>query len=124
MPGFVVRTLINALGLWIAASLLEGIFIQGTWNLLAAAILLGIVNAIVRPILVVLTFPITVVTLGLFLLVVNAGMVGLVARLLDGFDVDGFATALLCAVIVSVTSWFASWYIGPKGRVEVVVVRR
>ena len=77
--------------------------------------LLGVVNAIVRPIAVVLTFPITIFTLGLFLLVVNAGMVGLVAWMLPGFHIDGFWTALLGALVVGLTGWIGSWFIGGKG---------
>jgi putative membrane protein len=115
--------LVGAMGLWLAALLVEGIDIQGNGTLLFAALLLGIVNAIVRPMVVVLTFPITVLTLGLFLWVVNAGMLGIVAAMLADFRIAGLGSALLGALIVSFTSWFASWYIGPRGRYEVLVVR-
>jgi putative membrane protein len=84
-------------------------------TLLLAAALLGIVNAFVRPIAIVLTFPITIVTLGLFLLVVNAAMVALVAWMLPGFHVAGFVAALLTALLVGVTGWVGSWFIGSKG---------
>lgn len=124
MPGLLLRLLICALGLWLASALLPGIHISGTGTLLLAALLLGIVNALVRPVLVLLTLPITVLTLGLFLLVVNAATLGLVAALLDGFTISGFFSALFGALIVSLTGWIASWYIGPSGRVEVLVVRR
>ena len=123
MPGLLVRLLISAAGLWLAAEVVPSIEFRGLGTLLLAAVLLGIVNAVVRPVLVVLTFPITLVTLGLFLLVVNAAMLGLVAWLLDGFSVGGFWPALGGSLIVSLTSWVASWYIGPKGRVEIMVVR-
>jgi putative membrane protein len=92
--------------------------------MIIAALLLCLVNAIIRPIAFVLTLPITVVTLGLFLLVLNAAMFGLVAAMLDGFVVDGFWSAIFGAIIVSITSTIASWYIGPSGRYEVFVVRR
>jgi putative membrane protein len=124
MIGFLIRLAIAALGLWLADQLLGGIEIRGTGTLVAAALLLGIVNALVRPVAVLLTLPLTVVTLGLFLLVVNAGMFALVAALLDGFRVAGFGSALLGSIIVGLTSWVASWYVGPRGRVEVMVVRR
>lgn len=124
MPGFLIRLLIAALGLWLAQALIPGVSIQGTGTLFVAALLLGLVNAFVRPLLVFLTFPITVVTLGLFLWVINAAMLGLVARLLDGFTLAGFGSALLGALIVSVTSWIASWWIAPSGRFEVMIVRR
>ena len=124
MIGFGIRLAISAFGLWLADQLLGGIRIEGAGTLLVAALLYGVVNAIVRPLAVVLTLPITVLTLGLFLLVVNAAMFGLVAALLQNFHVAGFGSALLGSLIVGLTSWAASWYIGPKGRFEVLVVRR
>jgi putative membrane protein len=119
-----VRLAITALGLWLAQRVVPGIQIDGNGTLIAAALLLGIVNAVVRPLAVLFTLPITVVTLGLFLLVVNAAMFGLVAALLDEFRVAGFGAALLGSLLVSLTSWVASWYVGPKGRVELLVVQR
>ena len=124
MVGFLVRLAISALGLWLAHRIVPGIEIEGTGTLVAAALLLGIVNALVRPLLILLTLPITVLTLGLFLLVVNAATFGLVAALLDGFRVSGFGAALLGSIVVGLTSWVASWYVGPRGSVEVLVVRR
>ena len=123
MSGFLIRLLITALGLWVAQAIVPGVEIHGVGTLLAAALLLGIVNAIVRPLIILLTLPITVLSLGLFLLVVNAAMLGLVAALLDGFVLRGFFSALLGSIVVSITSWIASWYIGPSGRVEVIVRR-
>lgn len=121
--GFVLRMLITALGLWLAASLVPGIAIEGTATLVLAALLLGVVNAFVRPVAVFLTLPITIVTLGLFLWVVNAGMLGLVAWLLDDFRIAGLGAALLGSLVVGFTGWLASWYVGPRGRYEVLVVR-
>ena len=112
------------LGLYLASVLVPGVQITGAWSFILAAVLLGIVNAIVRPIAFVLTLPITIVTLGLFLLVLNAAMFGLVAAMLDNFVVAGFWAAIFGALIVSVTSTIASWYIGPNGRYEVYVIRR
>jgi putative membrane protein len=109
MTGFIIRLLVVALGLWLAAQLVPGITVHGTGT--------------VRPLLVILTLPITVVTLGLFLLVINAAMLGLVARMFDDFTIAGFGSALLGAMVVSVTSWLASYFIGPRGRVEIIVVR-
>ncbi len=124
MQGVVIRMLIAMLGLFLASKLIPGVSIHGTGTFILAAILLGIVNAIVRPIAFILTLPLTIVTLGLFLLVVNAAMFGLVAALLDNFSVSGFWAALFGAIIVSITSTISSWYIGPDGRYEVFVVRR
>jgi putative membrane protein len=115
---------ISALGLWIASELVPGVKITGMGTLVAGAFLLGIVNAVIRPLIVVLTLPITIVTLGLFLLVINAAMLGLVAWLLDGFMLDGFLSAVAGSLVVSATGWFASWYVGPRGQFEVLIVRR
>jgi len=124
MNGIILRTLIIMLGLFLASSLIPGVEITGTGTFILAALLLGLVNAIVRPIAFLLTLPLTLVTLGLFLFVLNAAMFGLVAALLDNFVVAGFWSALFGAIIVSLTSTIASWYIGPSGRYEVFVVRR
>ncbi len=124
MAGFLLRLLVVALGLWLASELVPGITVNGLGTLLGAALLLGIVNAVVRPLLIILTLPITVLTLGLFLLVINAAMLGLVAWMFDDFTIAGFGSALLGAMVVSITGWFASYFIGPRGRVEIIVVRR
>jgi putative membrane protein len=123
MLGFVLRLLVGALGLWLASELVPGIRVNGVWTLLGAALLLGIVNAVVRPLLVILTLPITVLTLGLFLLVINAATLALVAWMLDNFTIAGFWPALFGSIVVSVTGWLASYFIGPRGRIEVIVVR-
>jgi putative membrane protein len=115
MTGFVLRTVIAAFGLWLASTWIDGVRIDSALTLLLAGLLLGIVNALVRPVAVVLTFPITIVTLGLFLLVVNAGMLALVAWMLPGFGIASFGDALLAALVVSVTGWVGSWFIGPGG---------
>lgn len=124
MNGFLVRLLITALGLWLASVLVPGVSISGTWTLIFAALWLGIVNAVIRPIALVLTFPFTLITLGLFILVINAAMFALVAALLDGFRLSGFGAALMGAIVVSITSWLASAFVGPRGRYEVMVVHR
>ena len=120
MTAFFLRAAIAALGLWLATQIFSGLSFSSAGVLLGAAVLLGIVNAIVRPIAVLLTLPLTLLSLGLFLLVINAGMLGLVALLLDGFQVSGFWTALGASVIVSATSWLASGLIGNNGRIEVI----
>jgi len=92
----------------VAVSLVPGIRIDGAGTLAGAALLLGVVNATVRPVLVLLTLPITILTLGLFLLVVNAATFGLVALFLRGFHVDGFLPALLGSLLVGFTGWVGS----------------
>jgi putative membrane protein len=124
MPGFVVRALIAAAGLWLASALVPGLAIRGAGTLALAALLLGLVNALVRPLVVLVTLPLTVLTLGLFLWVVNAAMLGLVAALLEDFRIAGFGSALLGSLIVALTGWLASSWVGPSGRIEILVVRR
>jgi putative membrane protein len=124
MQGILLRTLITMLGLFLASRLLPGVWIEGTGNFILAALLLGLVNAVVRPLFFLMTLPLTVVTLGLFIFVLNAAMFGLVAAMLDSFQVAGFWSAIFGAIIVGITSTVASWYIGPDGRYEVFVMRR
>ena len=124
MRGIILRLAITALGLWLASVLVPGITIDTPGTLILAALLLGIVNALVRPLAVLLTLPLTILTLGIFLLFVNAAMFGLVAALLDGFSVSGFFAALFGWLIVSFTSTIASWCIGPDGRYQVMIIER
>jgi putative membrane protein len=122
MTGFVLRALISAIGLWIATYWVSGIRIDDATTLVLAGALLGIINAIVRPIAIVLTLPITILSLGFFLLVVNAGMVALVAGILPGFHIPGgFWSAFGTALIVSITGWIGSWFIGSRGKIDVYV---
>ncbi|MGD8395369.1 MAG: phage holin family protein [Candidatus Eiseniibacteriota bacterium] len=123
MTGILVRLLINAVALWVASALVSGMEIHGTGTLLVAALLLGIVNAILRPIFILLTLPITIMTLGIFLLVVNAAMLGLVAAMLQGLVLHGFWPAFWGAVIVSLVSWIGNRYIGDGGRFEFRVIQ-
>jgi putative membrane protein len=109
---------ITALGLWVADQLLPGIVITGTGALIVSALLLGVVNAVIRPILLILTLPLTVLTLGLFILIVNGISLGLVAWLVPGFHVAGLLPATLGAIIVGLTSWAASAFVGGSGRIE------
>ncbi|MDH5619733.1 MAG: phage holin family protein [Gammaproteobacteria bacterium] len=124
MQGIVLRTLISMLGLFLASRIVPGVSIEGAGTFILAALLLGVVNALVRPVAFIMTLPLTVITLGLFLFVLNAGMFGLVAALLDNFTVSGFWAAIFGAIIVSISSTIASWFIGPSGRYEIFVVRR
>lgn len=124
MVGFLLRAAISALGLWVASELLQGMQFDSVGKLVLAAVVLGVVNAFVRPLAFILTLPVTIVTLGLFLLVLNAGMIALVARLVPGFTIAGFWTAVGAALIVSLVSWAASSVIGSKGKVEMLSPRR
>jgi putative membrane protein len=115
MRGFLLRALISALGLWLASQWVRGVHFDSVATLILAGLLLGVVNAIVRPIVFVLTLPLTLLTLGLFLLVLNAAMVALVAWILPGFRLEGFGAALLTWIIVWLTGWIGSSLIGHRG---------
>ena len=116
MIGFLLRAVITAVGLYLATLWVPGVHINDTKTLLIAAVLLGVVNAIVKPIAFILTLPVTILTLGLFLFVLNAAMVALVAWMLPGFHLDTFTAALLTAIVVWIVSWIGSWFIGKRTR--------
>lgn len=124
MTGFLLRMLVTALGLWLASSIVDGIHVRGPGTLLVAAALLGPINAVIRPLVVLVTIPVTLLSLGLFLLVINGAMLGLVALLLPGLRIDGLLAAIAGAIIIGLTSWCASWFIGPRGTLEVLGTRR
>lgn len=104
MLGFVLRTVVTAVGLWVAVAIVPGLEAADAGTLVLAAVLLGIVNAIIRPVALFLSIPITILTFGLFILVVNAGMLALVAWLVPDFTVSGFVAALLGSLVVSIVS--------------------
>ncbi|MEO8307005.1 MAG: phage holin family protein [Pseudomonadota bacterium] len=108
MTKFLLRAVIAAVGLWIATLLISGLHITDPMTLILAALLLGVCNAFVKPILLILTLPITILSLGIFLLVINAAMLGLVAWVLPGFTISGFVAALLGAIVVSITGLIGS----------------
>lgn len=102
---FLVRAVFAALGLWVASMVIPGVEVRSTAALALAVLFLGVVNAIVRPVVVILTLPLTILTLGVFLLVVNAMMIGLVAWFLPGFAINGLVPGMLAAIITGVSSW-------------------
>ncbi|NKB96923.1 MAG: phage holin family protein [Pseudomonadales bacterium] len=118
----ILRLLVNVLGLWVASSLLDGIYAEANGDLVWAAIALALVNALIRPIAILLTLPITLLTLGLFLLFINAAMLNLAAWFVDGFYVAGITDSLMGAIIVSLISWAGSAFISDSGRMERVDV--
>jgi putative membrane protein len=115
MMGFALRVVITAIGLWLATQWVQGVHVDSTGTLILAGLLLGLVNAIIRPIAFILTLPITILTLGLFLFVLNAAMVWLVAAILPGFHAPWFTPAFLTSLIVWLTGWVGSWLIGHRG---------
>ena len=110
-----MRLLVAAAAFWIVASLLPGVDVQeGVVSYLVIAVIFGIVNALVGPVLRVVTFPLTLVTLGLFRLVVNAALLGITALLTARLEIDGFLTALLASLLISAITWFADRTLGLK----------
>ncbi len=103
---------ITALALLIVTKLSIGVSIDGLWSAVIAAIVLGIVNTLVRPVLVLITFPITLLTLGLFIFVINAGLFYFVASVVDGFNVASFLSALVGSLLVSIISALGNWFVG------------
>jgi putative membrane protein len=105
LSSFLLHWAITALALWVASHVFSGVKFENGSSLIVSALLLGFVNSIIRPLLIVLTLPLTLLTLGLFLLVINALMLKLVAALVRGFNVSGFWTALFASLFVSVLSF-------------------
>lgn len=106
----IARVLITAIALLIAAELFPGLSVSGPYIAIVAAVLLGVVNLIIRPIIFVLTLPITILTLGLFQFVLNALLFWFVASFVEDFDIDSFLTALLGSLTISVVSAVGSWF--------------
>lgn len=103
--GFLIHTLIIAFAFWCTTQLISGISFSSPMNMIIAAVVFGIVNALIRPIAMILSLPLTILTFGLFILVVNAAMLWLTAKLMPGMQVAGFGTAFLGALIVAIVSW-------------------
>ena len=109
---FIIRLLIHMVAILIISYVLPGlIWVDGIWSALVAAFLLGIVNSVLRPILIFFTLPITLLTLGLFLLVINGLMLWLVSAIVSGFHVNGFWGAVLGSILISIVSWILSRFL-------------
>lgn len=111
---FLMHWAITALSLWAASKIFSGLRFDGAGALIVSALLLGFANAIVKPVLIVLTFPLTLVTFGFFLLVINALMILLVAWLVKGFQVSGFWTAFFAAIFIAVLSILIGSFVVPS----------
>ena len=112
----IFRWVINALALIIIANIVPGFGVDGLYTALIAALVLGLANALIRPILFILTLPITIITLGLFTFVLNALMVWLASTVVKGFEVTGFVPALLAAILLWVVSLVTNWMIKEAGK--------
>jgi putative membrane protein len=123
MIAFLIRVAVNTMAIALAAKVIPGVEVDTVVSALAAGFLLGVVNALVRPVLLILTLPITFVTLGLFILVVNGACFWFVAWLIDGFRVKGFWPAVAGALVVSAASWVLTALVNERGKI-VVITRR
>jgi len=111
---FLVKLLVSSLAVFFGAWILPGVYLSGFPTAILVALIMGFLNAFLKPILVILTIPITLITFGLFLLVINAGIILLVDSALDGFTIDSFFTAVLFSIIVSVITWILEAIANPK----------
>ena len=111
MVGFLIHAVVLAVAIWVTAQVVSGVTVASWQALALAALVLAIVNAIVRPLLVILTLPITVLTLGLFYLVINGAAFGLAAALVPGFQVASWTSAILGALLTSLVSWFLGIFV-------------
>lgn len=119
MISIAIRVVVNALSLWAAASLIDGIELSSSaGSVLLVAVIFGLVNALLRPIALLLSLPLLILTLGLFTVVVNAAMLAITDSLSGGLEVDGFGPAVLGAIVISVVSWALSSFLPDKQRAE------
>ncbi len=124
MRGFVIRWLVSAIALAITAWIIKGIEIHGIFSLLIATLVLGILNAIIRPILIVLTLPINILSLGIFTFVINAIMLKITASVVKGFEIHGFWAAFVGAIFMSIISTLLTYFVSDRGKFEIIVVRK
>ncbi|HLB02982.1 MAG TPA: phage holin family protein [Nitrospiria bacterium] len=122
MKGLLIRWIINALALILISQVIKGIEVDNILAAFVAAAVLGVINAILRPILLLVTLPITILTLGLFALVINGFMLYLAGNLVKGFHVYGFWSAVFGALFLSLISWIANAFINDRGRIEYIEV--
>ena len=121
--GFLIRLCVNALALLIVSTVIRGIEVRGVVPALAAAFFLGLVNAVIRPLIVLLTLPLTIMTFGLLIFVINAFLLKFVSLMIRGFEVHGFWSAFFGAVLLSLVSALLNFFINERGHVEVVIHR-
>ncbi|MGH7274263.1 MAG: phage holin family protein [Nitrospiria bacterium] len=122
MKGLLIRWVINALALIVISQVIKGIEVDNVLAAFVAAAVLGVINAILRPILLLVTLPITILTLGLSALVINGFMLYLAGNLVKGFHVYGFWSSVFGALFLSVISWVANAFINDRGRIEYIEV--
>jgi putative membrane protein len=122
--GLIIRWVTTALALWLTSFIVKGIAIEGIGSLFFAAVVLGIFNAVLRPLVLLITFPINLVTLGLFTLVINGAMLKLTSEVVRGFSVTGFWSAVIGAVLLSAISFALNLFVNDAGRVQYLYLER
>jgi putative membrane protein len=124
MKGLFVRWLFLTVAILVAAYLIQGVEVKGFWSAFFAAAILGVSNAFFRPILILLTLPINVLTLGLFTFVINAVLIMMVSGVVGGFEVHGFWSALLGSLVISIVSWLLNSFVNEQGRVGYIELNK
>jgi len=124
MKGLILRWLISTASIMLASYLVDGIRVSGFFSALLAAVALGILNAVLRPVLIILTLPLTILTMGLFIFFINALMLVMASVIIPGFDVQGFWPALFGSLIISIINWILSMFINEQGKVEYIELNR
>jgi putative membrane protein len=124
MRGFIARFAVNLLLLALVARMFEGIQVDGFLSLLFAGIILGLLNAFLRPILILITLPLTILSIGIFIFVINALMLYITSAMVNGFRVDNFWTALGAALVYSALSMLTTMFLSDKGRIEAIHFRK
>jgi putative membrane protein len=123
MRGLLIRWVSTAFALWLTSLIIRGIEVDGVLPLFFAAVVLGIFNAILRPLILLVTFPINLVTLGLFTFVINGAMLKLTSDVVRGFSIHGFWSAVVGALLLSVFSFLLNVFVSENGRIEYIYVR-
>lgn len=124
MPGILIRWIVTTLTILMIPNLISGIQVAGLGSALAAAAIIGVLNAVVRPVLIILTLPLTIVTLGVFILIINALLFELAGWMVSGIQIDSFWSAFLASLIVSLVSWIMNSSIGGGPNDRTIIVRR
>jgi putative membrane protein len=124
MSGFIARWLINIVALWFTSWIIRGIEVEGIVPLFVASLVLGILNAVLRPIVLFLTLPINFLTLGLFTFVINALMLWITSQVVSGFYVSGFLAAFIGAILLSIVSTILNYFLSDRGKFEVIVIKK
>ncbi len=124
MRGILFRWVVLTIAILIAAYVIDGIYVSGFFSAFFAAAILGILNAFLRPVLIILTLPFNIITFGLFTFIINALLLKMAAGVIPGFEIAGFWPAILGSLIISIVSWFMNTLISDRGRVEYIDMKK